>query len=355
MRNVRTISLGKRQTTVVSSVDALLLLDFGGRMKLSLRRLTLFVGLLSLINISQVAAQPVRLKAAYSVQSSWSLATWMAYEGGFFKKYGLDVDLVLIRATPIVTTAMISGEAPIGQLGGNGPIAAAVQSADTVNFATLVNLIPQSFVVTPDIKTPEDLKGKRYGVSRFGAISDVVVRKYLRRFGVEPDKDAQIVQIGGIPEILAAMKAGNIAGGSMSPPVLGAAKKAGFKELVDFEVLDYKYPATSLATTKSFIQRQRATVLNFLRGEIEGAHAISKQKELSIKVLRKYMRIDDADVLDEGYRYAAKFISARPYPTIEETKAVLEELKKPAAKPESFLDLTLLQELEKEKFFDKLK
>src|SRR6185369_5647963 len=175
MRNVRTISLGKRQTTVVSSVDALLLLDFGGRMKLSLRRLTLFVGLLSLINFSQVAAQPVRLKAAYSVQSSWSLATWMAYEGGFFKKYGLDVDLVLIRATPIVTTAMISGEAPIGQLGGNGPIAAAVQGADTVNFATLVNLIPQSFVVTPDIKTPEDLKGKRYGVSRFGAISDVVV------------------------------------------------------------------------------------------------------------------------------------------------------------------------------------
>lgn len=141
----------------------------------------------------------------------------------------------------------------------------------------------------------------------------------------------------------------------MSPPVLGAAKKAGFKELVDFETLDYKYPATSLATTRGFIQRQRSTVLNFLRGEIEGAYAIAKQKEFAIKVLKKYMRIDDPEVLDEGHRYASRLIQTRPYPTIEETRAVLDELKKPAAKPESFLDLSLLQELEKEKFFDKLR
>src|SRR5215467_1746099 len=155
--------------------------------------------LLTLISIlslaSNASAQLVKLKAAYSVQSSWSLATWVAYEAGLFRKYGLDVDLVLIRATPIVTAAMLSGEAPIGQLGGNGPIAAALQGGDSVNIATLVSLIPQSFVVTADIKNPEDLRGKRFGVSRFGAISDVVVRKYLRRFNIEPERDAQIVQI----------------------------------------------------------------------------------------------------------------------------------------------------------------
>jgi NitT/TauT family transport system substrate-binding protein len=324
-------------------------------MNIGFTRMLLIGVAVQLFIVSPASTQLVKLKAAYSVQSSWSLATWVGYEAGLFKKYGLDVDLVLIRATPIVTTAMISGEAPIGQLGGNGPIAAALQGADTVNFATLVNLIPQSFVVTPEIKTPDDLKGKRYGVSRFGAISDVVVRRYLRRFGIDPERDVQIIQIGGIPELLTAMKAGAISGGSMSPPVLGAAKKAGFKELVDFETLDYKYPATALATTRSFIQRQRSTVLNFLRGEIEAAHAISKQKEFSIKVLKKYMRIDDAEVLDEGYRYAVRFIQTRPFPTIEETRAVLDELKRPAAKPESFLDLSLLQELEIEKFFDKLR
>jgi ABC-type nitrate/sulfonate/bicarbonate transport system substrate-binding protein len=164
-----------------------------------------------------------------------------------------------------------------------------------------------------------------------------------------------IVQIGGIAEQLVAMKAGAISGGSMSPPVLTAAKKAGFKEFADFDSLDYKYPATVIVTTKSFIRRQRATALNFLRGEIEGIHAIKTQKTFALSVLKKYMRINDADVLEEGYRYALRFIEPRPFPTLEETKAVLDELKKPQANPENFVDLSLMQELEREKFFDKLK
>ena len=245
------------------------------------------------------------------------------------------------------------------QLGGNGPIQAALQGADTVNVLTLVPLIPQSLVVTPDIKTAEDLKGKRFGVSRFGALSDLVIRRYLRKFGLDPSKDVTIVQIGGIPEQLAAMKAGAISGGSMSPPVLSAAKKAGFKEMADFESLNYKYPATVIATTRSFIQRQRATVLNFLRGEIEGIHAIRTRKEFAVNALRKYMRISDADILEDGYRYALKFIQPRPFPTLDEVRAVLDEFRNMPqavnAKPEQFIDLSLLQELEREKFFDKLK
>jgi NitT/TauT family transport system substrate-binding protein len=300
-------------------------------------------------------AQSAKLNAAYSAESSWSLATWVAYDAGLFKKYGLDVDLVLIRSAATITAAMIAGEAPMIQLGGNGPIQAALQGADSVNVLTLVPLIPQSLVVTPDIKTAEDLKGKRFGVSRFGALSDMVIRRYLRRLGLDPAKDVTIVQIGGIPEQLAAMKAGAISGGSMSPPVLTAAKKAGFKEFADFESLNYRYPATVVATTKSFIQRQRATALNFLRGEIEGIHAIKTQKTFAVNVLKKYMRISDPEILEEGYQYALRFIQPRPFPTLEETKAVLDELKRPDAKPENFVDLSLMQELEKEKFFEKLK
>jgi NitT/TauT family transport system substrate-binding protein len=311
--------------------------------------------LLNLGLSSSASAQLTKLKAAYSAESSWSLATWVAYDGGFFKKYGLDVDLVLIRSAATITAALLAGEAPMIQLGGNGTIQAALQGADSVNILTLVPLIPQSLVVTPDIKSAEDLKGKKFGVSRFGALSDLVIRRYLRNFGLDPAKDVTIVQIGGIPEQLAAMKAGAISGGSMSPPVLTAAKKAGFKELADFESLNYKYPATVIASTRSFIQRQRATALNFLRGEIEGIHAIKTQKNFAVNVLKKYMRISDPEILEEGYRYALRFIQARPFPTLDETRAVLDELKRPEARPENFLDLSLMQELEKEKFFDKLK
>ena len=319
---------------------------------------TRLLSVMLLLNLglsSSASAQVTKLKAAYSAESSWSLATWVAYDGGFFKKYGLDVDLVLIRSAATITAALLAGEAPMIQLGGNGTIQAALQGADSVNILTLVPLIPQSLVVTPDIKSAEDLKGKKFGVSRFGALSDLVIRRYLRNFGLDPAKDVTIVQIGGIPEQLAAMKAGAISGGSMSPPVLTAAKKAGFKELADFESLNYKYPATVIASTKSFIQRQRATALNFLRGEIEGIHAIKTQKNFAINVLKKYMRISDPEILEEGYRYALRFIQARPFPTLDEPRAVLDELKRPEARPENFVDLSLMQELEKERFFDKLK
>ena len=323
-----------------------------------IKRSGLFLAAMLLGNLallSSASAQLTKLKAAYSAESSWSLATWVAYDGGLFKKYGLDVDLVLIRSAATITSALIAGETPMIQLGGNGTIQAALQGADTVNVQTLVPIIPQSLVVTPDIKTGEDLKGKRFGVSRFGALSDLVIRRYIKKYGLDPARDVTIVQVGGIPELLAAMKAGAISGGSLSPPVLTAAKKAGFKEFGDFESLDYKYPAVAVATTRSFVQRQRAAALNFLRAEIEGIHAIRTQKNFAVSVLKKYMRISDPEILEEGYRYALRFIQPRPLPTLEEIKAVLDELKRPEAKPENFVDLSLMQELEKQKFFDKLK
>ncbi len=124
-------------------------------------RVSAVILLLSLWLPLNASAQLTKLRAAYSAESSWSLATWVAYDGGYFKKYGLDLDLVLIRSASIITAALLAGEAPMIQLGGNGTIQAALQGADCVNVLTLVPLIPQSLVVTPDIKTPEDLKGKK--------------------------------------------------------------------------------------------------------------------------------------------------------------------------------------------------
>src|ERR1051325_11938039 len=137
-------------------------------MKRALVRLV-FVTLFACWLSSSAQAQVAKLKAAYSSESSWSLATWVAYDAGFFKKYGLAVDLVLIRSAATITAALIAGETPMIQLGGNGTIQAGLQGADPVNVLTLVAIIPQSLVVSADIKSTEDLKGKRLGVSRFGA------------------------------------------------------------------------------------------------------------------------------------------------------------------------------------------
>src|SRR4026208_2623300 len=136
-------------------------------MTIRILRLALFLFMIVLASDGQ--AQLTKLRAAYSAESSWSLATWIALDGGLYKKYGLDVDLVLIRSASTITSALIAGETPMIQLGGNGTIQAGLQGADTVNVLTLVPLIPQSLVVTPDINSAADLRGKRLGVRRVGA------------------------------------------------------------------------------------------------------------------------------------------------------------------------------------------
>src|SRR5688572_6794136 len=112
------------------------------------RALALMV-LLSVSSPLSASAQLTKLRAAYSAESSWSLATWVAQDGGYFRRYGLEVDLILIRSAATITSALIAGETPMIQLGGNGTIQAALQGADTVNVLTLVPIIPQSLVVTP--------------------------------------------------------------------------------------------------------------------------------------------------------------------------------------------------------------
>ena len=124
-------------------------------MTLHMFRVGAFLFMLTLASAAH--AQLTKLRAAYSAESSWSLATWIALEGGLYKKYGLDVDLVLIRSASTITSALIAGEAPMIQLGGNGTIQAGLQGVDTVNILTLVPLIPQSLVVTPDINSAADL------------------------------------------------------------------------------------------------------------------------------------------------------------------------------------------------------
>src|ERR1043166_9617305 len=119
---------------IAASGRSLFFTGQGGYVIVLSKRIVRLAVIFTVFFVSGVSAQPVKLKAAYSVQSSWSLATWVGYEAGLFRKYGLDVDLILIRATPIVTSAMIAGEAPIGQLGGNDPTAQSFNVADTVDI-----------------------------------------------------------------------------------------------------------------------------------------------------------------------------------------------------------------------------
>lgn len=301
-----------------------------------------------------------RLRVSYSVISAASLVTWVAKDAGIFRKHGLDVDLIYIGSATKAVSATIGGDTPITQGAGTGSVLARLSGADTVWVASILDTTNQSLVVLPAIRGPQDLRNKTLGVTRFGSLSDFGVRKYLQSVGMDPERDVKILQMGGLPETLAAMQGGFIHGGALSSPILTKAKMLGFNELIDLGTLGIKYPATSFITTESFLKANRAVVSQFLKAIIEGAFYVKSHKDFSISVLRKYTKINELPILDDTYQiYIQRYIRPVPTPSPEEAKTVLDQIKdNPKARtadPASFIRTDLMAEIEQSGFIRTLR
>ena len=301
-----------------------------------------------------------RMRVSYSSIGAASLATWVGTDTGIFNKHGLDVSLVYIGGGPRAMATTIANETQITQGAGTGSILAKLGGADTVMFATIIDTTPQSLVVIQDIRGPQDLKGKKLGVTRFGALSDFGVRKYLEKVGLDADKDVTILQLGGLPEILAAIQSGAIHGGALSSPALTKAKQLGFREIMDLGELGIRYPGTSYMTTETYIKSHRPLVIQFLKGVIESTHYLSRNKEVAVRVLKKYTKIDEAPVLEDTYQmFTHRYFRLVPTPSTEEVKTVLDQIKDkdPRARTTEytrFIRLDLLREIEQSGFIKTL-
>jgi len=301
-----------------------------------------------------------RIKLTYSAMSAATLVTWVAKDAGIFQKHGLDVGLVYISGGTMAMATTIAGETQITQGAGTGSILAKLSGADTVMIASLLDTTNQSLMVLPDIRAPQDLKGKRLGVTRYGSLSDFGTRRYLQQVGLVPEKDVQILQIGGLPEILAAMQGGSIQGGAISSPTLTRAKLLGYRELVDLGTLGIKYPATSFLTTESYIKSHRPVLIQFLKGIVEAAHFVKANKDVSINVLKKYTKTNEMPILEDTYQiYVQRYIRLLPTSSPEEVKTVLDQVKDkdPRARTtdyDSFIRGDLLREIEQSGFLRSL-
>ena len=301
-----------------------------------------------------------RLRVTYSSIGAASLVTWVAKDMGIFQKHGLDVGLVYIGGGTMAMSTTISGETQITQGAGTGSILGRLSGADTVIIATILDTTPQSLIVQPDIHGPQDLKGKRLGITRFGSLSDFGVRKYLQTVGLDPEKDVRLIQMGGLPEILSGMQAGAIQGGALSSPSLSKAKLLGYRELKDLGALGIKYPGTCYMTTESYIRSQRPVLIQFLKGIIESAQYVKTHKEPSIAVLKKYTKMNEPPVLEDTYGvFVQRYIRSVPDPSTEEVKTVLDQIKEkdPRARTtdyQSFIRGDLMKEIEQSGFIDSL-
>ena len=185
---------------------------------------------------------------------------------------------------------LVSGDAQIVQGSGAAAALSRLSGSDAITIATTINVIPMSLVTTPDIATPQDLKGKTFGVSRFGSLTDLGLRKAVAEFGLDPNKDIKMIQTGGVPEILLFMQQGVIKGGLISSPTLEKAKEAGYKEFLNLSEVKFRYPGTALVTTDSFIRNRPQTLNRFLKATLEGIKYAKANPDFTVRVLGKYTR-----------------------------------------------------------------
>ena len=309
-----------------------------------------------LLSSAEVFAQSIKL--GYAALSAGQVVAWMAKEGGYLSKYGIEAELIYIPAVA-ATQALIAGEIQLAQVTGVSTAGAILAGADVRIVASSLNRLVGFIYARPEIKSPEQLKGKKLGISRFGALSDTGVSIFLERYGLKRGTDVAIIQLGGLPEIVTALDKGLVQAGFASPPNSSRAKKLGMRELFDLDALGLELQQTCITVTTKYLRERRPVVKSFVQAYGEGLHRFQTDRDFSIQVMKKYLRIDDKDLLDDAYASYSPRVQKIPYPTLKGIKFILDEMaeRQPQARkavPESFVDLSLLQEIDQSGFFTQL-
>jgi NitT/TauT family transport system substrate-binding protein len=309
-------------------------------------------------NAATVPAE--KLMIAWSAVSGSQAPFWIAKEAGFFDKNGLGATMIYIDGGSMTAQALMSGDVPIAQIGGNAPVVARLRGMDLTMIAGVTNILAYSLIVNPDIKKPQDLRGKKLAVSRFGSNSDYATRKILTKWGLKPDIDVAILQIpGGQLSRLAAVQTKQINGLVAQPPVTNLARKFNLNIIAEPEDFGGAYPTTTVVARVSYIKDNRDTVRKFTRALVEAIHFYKTQKEFSKKVIGKYVKTADSEALEDSYQFFAPLVPSKPYPTLEGIKEALIELgekdpKARAARPEDFADMSFVKELDDSGYIDGL-
>jgi ABC-type nitrate/sulfonate/bicarbonate transport system substrate-binding protein/LysM repeat protein len=301
-----------------------------------------------------------KINVAYSSISGNMAPLWVSHEHGFFLKYGLETQLILAEGGSRAAQMLGSGEVLFAQMAGPGVIQAVLRGADAVMIAGVVNTLTFQFIVQKGITQPDQLKGKSLAVTRYGSSTDFATRYVLDKYGLKPNSDVVISQLGTMPALYSALEAGKIQGALLSAPFTLQARKAGFRLLADLRILGLEYQHTGIATTRALIKSQPDLVRNFMRAYVEGIHYYKTHREESLGILQQYLKVNDRDALSEIYdEIGLILVPESPYPTVKGIHTILQELgandpAAAAARAEQFVESRFVQELDRSGFIDQL-
>jgi NitT/TauT family transport system substrate-binding protein len=325
-------------------------------------RLEFLFLLLTLVAAATSVSAQDKVRMGLSSVSGLHAAVWVAEQKGLFRKHGIEAEVIVTgQGGTAGISALLANDIQMVASAGDVLVAAALRGGDTVMVASVVNKGLQRLVTKPDIKTPADLKGKRVGVTRIGAVSHSVLLMMLQRWKMTVN-DVQVMQLGSSPSMLASLDKGGIEGAVVTIPSMFVAEDRGYRVLLDMADTDIYYLHTMIATTRQYVKSNRDKVLRFLRGYVEGIAFVKQNKKESLDIVKKKLRIGPEQERNLELSLdllITKYYENVPYPSLRGVETVLGFVEKdhPKAKtadPKSFVDDSLLREIEQSGLVKKL-
>ena len=307
---------------------------------------------LAIVARDGTAAEGTRFLASYGGTAGYQLPLWVNKELGFSKRYGVDLEIILIQAGSPNIQALLGGSLQLTQTAASSAVIGAARGAPVVIVATLENRLPLQIISRPEIKEPQQLRGKVVGINRFGGSNDAAVYMALKAWKMEP-KDISMLQTGGTAARMAALIGKKVDATVQSYPEIYQARKLGMNVLADIGDFGF-YTNTSNIVTRAYLQQNRAAVKGFIKGQIEGMHYVKTNKEGSLKILRKHLQISDSEAVEGTYEFFAKRLPRSPRTEVEGIKNILVSIDAADKNPADFIDMSLIDEIEREGFVKKL-
>jgi len=288
--------------------------------------------------------------------SNW--IPWVAKDAKIYEKNGLDVELILVKGSGQTSTAILGGSLFGAPVALPTVMLADLGGADLVNIAHTVPGVQSKLLVKQEIKRAEDLRGKKIATSSLGSLGDFLFKYIMRKHGLDPNRDVVWISIGTPQERLQALASGVVDAADLSYPVDAQGERMGFKVLFDARK-EVVYPSMSVVTRRRNIQDDRDTVMRMVRSHVEGIAYFKTHKDFSMKVLSKYLRVNDRDLLEGSYEiFTQDFISV-PYPITKGLEATYDYVAQTRPeirnrKPDDFVDPSFIAELDKSGFIKRL-
>jgi ABC-type nitrate/sulfonate/bicarbonate transport system substrate-binding protein len=299
-----------------------------------------------------VTAQPAKLRASFAGTTGYHLPIWVQKLEGLDKKYGLDMEILLIAGGSRIIQTLLSGELLLTHSGASTVARAGIAGADLTMIATVMNQVNWRIVARKEIREVKDLIGKKIAIASRGGSSELGLQLAFKKWNLDFNK-VTLLSLGPSPTRMAALREGVIDATVFAYPELIMAAKEGFPIIADLRPYA-DLTDTSVVVTRPVLEKQRPLLKRFLQGYVEAILRVKRNPESAYRALSRYTGVRDRAALEESRQFYADSFADVPRTEINGWRNLIATLGKNESEMARFLDMSLLDELQREGFIERV-